>query len=139
MAYMDLINQYVNSAPVPGNFIKEFGGFNDFWKNTASPYYKPAVEKDVFNYINPLRKTAQQGVRSNLARRGLFRSTLLDKNLKDTNANYDEQRDLRTESLLTNRAKEARGAYDSLWRVYEDDPTGARKRYQDLLNSYKIK
>lgn len=137
MAYMDLINQYARSAPVPGNFIKEFGNFNDFWKNTASPFYRPAVEKDVFNYINPLRKRAQQGVRGDLAKRGMFRSSLLQKNLGDTNADYNEQRDLRTESLMTNRAKEARGAYDSLWRVYEEDPTGARKRFQDLVNSYR--
>lgn len=139
MAYMDLINQYVRSAPVPGNFIKEFGGFNDFWKNTASPFYKPAVEQDVFNYINPLRKEAQQGVRSDLARRGMFRSSLLSKGLGDTKANYDEQRDLRTEGLMTNRAKEARDAYDSLWRLYEEDPTGARKSYQDLIKSYRRK
>lgn len=137
MNYQSLIDQYTRSAPVPSNFIKEFGGFNDFWKNTVQPVASARINRDVTNYINPLRQQAQQGVRSDLAKRGMFRSSLLGKNLKDTKANYDEQAGLRREPLLTGAAQEARDAYDSLWRVYENDPTGGRKSFQDLIKSYK--
>ncbi len=132
-----IIDQYVRSAPGVNNFTKEFGRFGDLWKSTFSPISRAAALQDSVDYINPLRKEAQRGVRGGLAKRGMFRSSLLKRDLGKTRDDYDEQRDLRTESGSDTRKSELRGAYDSLFRASEKDPTGATKTFRELLNSYK--
>lgn len=132
-----LIDQYANAYTVNNDFIKNYGRFGDLWKNRWGQTARAAAQAEAVKYINPLRSRAQQGVRSDLARRGMFRSSLLNKNLGDTKQKYDRERDIRTESGTTTRKGELRSAYDLLMGTYEQDPTGAGKSIRKLIDSYK--
>lgn len=137
MDYRRILDKYVNAAPGASKFISEFGSYRDLWDNTWEPTARAASRKEAVDYVNPLRRKAQHGVKGDLAKRGMFRSSALKKNLGQTRDEYDRERDVRTESGVTTRDREKREAYDSFLRLYEDDPTGARKGFSDLIKSYK--
>lgn len=132
-----IIDKYISAVPINNDFISKFGRFGDIWNNTWEPTATAAARQEAVSYVNPLRRTAQQQTRSDLANRGMFRSSLLGRDLGEVRKSYDRQRDIRTESGRNTRQSELRNAYDSLMRVYEEDPTGAGKTFKQLINSYK--
>lgn len=134
MAYAnDLINSFLTGVRAK-DFSRDAFSWQDFFnKNDA----RAGATQEATTYFNPLRNRALTGVNKNFAQRGLFRSGLRGADVRDTNADYDDKQQNMVERLYNIRESEKANEYNRFRTQYEDDPTGFRTSFSDIIKKYR--